>query len=231
MRARLAIVVTVASIALALASEAVADAPFQEGPADGAVFTAGDNITFAARVTSGANPGMDFYVSRDASTNPPPNGILTNWFDHFRGSQASGDPTLYTASTSSDDGWPSKPGTYYWQAVQDCAAVPLCDTASQPRSFVINAKPASSVGPGNEPKTFLKRHPKHKTHQRTVRFSFYSDVKGAHFQCLFALGWKKCKSPHVFRDLKPGRYQFKVRAVVNGVKDPSAAVWFFKVLR
>jgi hypothetical protein len=174
---------------------------------------------------------MDFYVSRDSSLDPA-TGVLTNWFDHFRGSPASSDPTLFTATTTTDDAWPSKPGTYWWQAVQGCTAPPpACDSAGPPRSFVLNPRSPSSVGPGNEPKTFLKRHPKHKTHQRTVKFSFYSDVKGAHFQCLFALGWKKCKSPHVFRDLKPGRYQFKVRAVVNGVKDPTAAVWFFKVLR
>jgi hypothetical protein len=86
------------------------------------------------------------------------------------------------------------------------------------------------VGPGNEPKTFLDKHPRHRTHNRKVKFAFSSDVAKAHFQCLFAQGWAKCRSPHIFRHLKPGRYKFKARAVASGVKDPTPASWVFKVL-
>ena len=47
---------------------------------------------------------------------------------------------------------------------------------------------------------------------------------------LYAQGWTKCTSPHVFRHLKPGRFRFQVKAILNGVEDPTPASWFFKVL-
>jgi hypothetical protein len=228
MKARLAIIVAVASISLGLAAHAFAvGAPSQVAPADAAVFTAGDQITFSGTVTAPLPAQMDFYISRDTLVQG--DGRLQNWIDVVRGNPTSGDPSVFAGSPNSDTVWPDKPGTYYWQAVyHDCTQDPDCFNTSATRSFVINPKPAA--GPGNGPKTFLKRHPRHRIHKRTVKFTFYSNVKGAHFQCLFAQGWKRCKSPHVFNDLKPGRYQFQVRAVVNAVEDPTPASWFFRVL-
>ena len=81
------------------------------------------------------------------------------------------------------------------------------------------------------PDTFLTQHPKHRTHRRQVAFAFSSDMPGISYQCLFAQGWAKCSSPHTFRHLKPGRYKFQVKAIVNGVEDPTPASWTFRVRR
>ena len=78
--------------------------------------------------------------------------------------------------------------------------------------------------------TFLTDHPRHRTHRRKATFAFSSNVSGARFQCFYADGWARCKSPHTFRHLKPGRYKFKVRAKANGVRDKTPATWIFKVL-
>ena len=82
-----------------------------------------------------------------------------------------------------------------------------------------------------KPKTFLTHHPRHRTHKRKVAFAFDSNVDGAKFKCFDAGGWAKCRSPHVFRHLKPGRYKFKVKAIVNGVADPTPASFIFRILR
>ena len=232
MRARLAIVIALASIALGVTAQAFAvGAPDQVSPDIGAVFTSGDQITFSASVTAPFPDQMDFYVSRDTDTRS--DGRLLNQIDIIPGDPTSGDPLVFTGSPNSDTLWPSKPGTYYWQAVYyKCPQYsPDCFNESATRSFQINPRPASSVGPGSEPKTFLDSHPRHRTHKRKVTFAFSSDVNGASFQCFYAQGWAKCRSPHTFRHLKPGRYRFQVRAIVNGVKDPTPASWTFRILR
>jgi hypothetical protein len=99
------------------------------------------------------------------------------------------------------------------------------------RHFTINPLPASAVTDPSQVETFLNKKPRHRTHHRKIKFAFSSNVDGAKFQCLFAQGWEKCRSPHVFRHLRPGRFKFEVRAVVNGIKDPDPAIWFFRVLR
>jgi hypothetical protein len=236
MRARLAIVIAIGTLGLLVATEALADnPPTQISPADMASFTApADGIVFQASPPLAVAPAsMDFYVARDTALDPT-TGVLSNFIDHLHGGPTS-DPTIYAASPSADVNWPNRPGTYFWQAAyHDCiqSAPPDCENESTPPiQFTINPRPASTVGPGSEPKTFLDKHPRHRTHKRKVKFAFSSDVTGAHFQCLFAQGWAKCKSPHIFRHLKPGRYKFKARAVVSGVEDPTPASWVFKVLR
>jgi hypothetical protein len=237
MKARLAIAIAiaVASIALGVTTQAFAvGAPAQVSPDIEASFTSGDRITFSASVTAPFPDQMDFYVSRDIEIRS--NGTLLNRIGIVGGDPTGGDPLVFTGSTSSDVSWPDRPDTYYWQAVyHDCAQAgpyaPGCLNVSLTRSFKIKPRPASTVGRGNEPKTFLTSHPRHRTHKRKVTFAYISDVKGAHFQCFYAQGWAKCRSPDTFRHLKPGRFKFEVRAVVNGVEDPSPASWVFRVLR
>jgi hypothetical protein len=247
-RARVAILFALGTLGFVLAASALADSvstdpPTQISPANGSPFTApADGIVFQASVPLIPTPPshMDFFISRGTDTDPT-TGVLSPHIDDIQAgtSDATTDPVIYAASPGADVNWPDRPGTYYWQAsYHDCnqSIAPDCENQSPqspnpPPSFTINPRPASTVGPGNEPKTFLDKHPRHRTHNRRVRFAFSSDVAGAHFQCLFAQGWAKCRSPHVFRHLKPGRYKFKARAVVNGVKDPTPASWVFKVLR
>jgi hypothetical protein len=87
-----------------------------------------------------------------------------------------------------------------------------------------------AAGP-RTPNTFIDRHPHHRIHKRKVAFTFSSDVTGVTYKCLYAAGWTKCHSPLTFRHLRPGRYRFKVEAVVNGVADPTPATFTFRVRR
>lgn len=232
MKARLTIVIAIGTLGLAVATEALADPPIQELPLDEASFTTpADQIIFQASTPVGANPSpnrVDFYVSRDST------GIISDPINVILGGPT-GTPSQYAGSPNSDVSWPDRPGTYYWRAAyEDCPTPYVQDCNFEvggARSFKINPRPASTVGPGSEPKTFLDFHPRHRTHKRRVKFAFSSDVAGANFQCLFAQGWAACKSPHIFRHLKPGRFRFQARAVVNGVEDPNPASWVFRVLR
>jgi hypothetical protein len=121
----------------------------------------------------------------------------------------------------------NRPGTYYWIAERfDCAAEPDCYVTSDVRSFTV-----APVPPGTIPNTVLKRHPRHRTHKRKIRFRFRASVPGASFQCFYTGGWTRCRSPQIFRHLKPGRYRFKVRAILDGKKDATPIKWLFKVVR
>jgi hypothetical protein len=120
------------------------------------------------------------------------------------------------------------PGTYYWIVERfDCAAEPDCYvTSDEVRSFTVADPP-----PGAIPNTILKRHPSHRTSKRRIQFAFRSNLPGARFQCFYTGGWTGCRSPQTFRHLKPGRYRFKARAVLNGKKDPTPVTWLFRVVR
>jgi hypothetical protein len=230
MRTPLAISVAVGTLALAFAAQAIAEPPVQTSPGPDAVFISGDPITFTATSAS-TPPGtrIDFYVSRDPGQGP--DGVLANWFDHIPGQSLGGDPPSYRGTPDQDEGWPKKPGTYYWQAAEVGCTPPQEPCESAPRSLTVNPLPASAVTSPQQIETYLDRHPRHRTRKRRVKFKFSSNIEGATFSCLFAAGWANCDSPHVFRRLKPGRYKFKVRAVVNDLKDPTPAKWVFRVLR
>jgi hypothetical protein len=229
MRARLAIVITVGTLGLAVATDASADStpPILGSPDDQVSFMApGDGIVFQASPPVGATPTyMDFYIARDPTPDPT-TGVFANFIDHIHGSAPG-----YAASPSADVNWPSRPDTYYWQAVYyGCIQPPVdCFNESATRSFTITPRPASSVSVTNPPDTFLTDHPRRRIHQRKARFAFSSDVTGASFQCFYAKGWAACKSPHIFRHLEPGRFRFQTRAGVNGIEDPTPASWTFKV--
>jgi len=92
-------------------------------------------------------------------------------------------------------------------------------------------------GAGNDytydfkPKTFLTHHPRRRSHKRKVAFAFGSNIDGAKFKCFDARGWARCRSPRVFRHLRPGRYKFKVKAIAGGIPDPTPATFIFRILR
>ena len=244
MRARLAIVIAIGTLGLAAATDALAATPpVLVSPDDGAQFTAEPGlITFRASVPTTVIPApteVDFYASKDSATDGS-TGLLSNSFVAAHGLPTGelaidGSP-IYAGSPDPGASWPTQPGMYWWQAVYYVCAPDCVVNASPTRSLTINPLPASTVipaipaNPANPPNTFLGTHPRHRTHKRKVRFAFSSDVGGASFQCFYAQGWAKCRSPHIFRHLKPGRYRFQARAVVNGVEDPTPASWTFKVL-
>jgi hypothetical protein len=192
-------------------------APEPLAPDDGDSFTVGDRIRF--RASTVARPDfMRFYVSTDTETDS--NGVLLSKTDLILGTERSDQPGVYGGGPGSAD-WAKTPGTYYWQPVyMDCSHVLDCFNEGPIQSFTVTAV-----------NTFFTRHPPHRTHKRRVRFAFSSNSARARFQCYYAQGWTSCRSPVIFRHLTPGRYEFKVRAIANGEKDPTPARWLFRVRR
>jgi hypothetical protein len=91
--------------------------------------------------------------------------------------------------------------------------------------------PESPTAPA-PPETVLSgRHPA-KTHDRTPTFRFRSPSTGATFQCKLDGGpYRRCHSPFTTKVLSFEPHTLKVRAVINGVADPTPAVLRFKVQR
>lgn len=82
------------------------------------------------------------------------------------------------------------------------------------------------------PQTKILKGPKGKVGSTTVKFKFASGEKGSTFRCkLDRKPYRVCKSPKTYRNLKPGKHVFKVRAVDRaGNIDPTAAKRKFTVL-
>ena len=95
-------------------------------------------------------------------------------------------------------------------------------SASATRAFTVDTKP---------PKTRLTRHPKRRTHARTVKFKFSSSERST-FRCkLDRRRWSRCRSPRTYRHLRPGRHRFRVAATDRaGNKDATPARYTFRVL-
>lgn len=81
------------------------------------------------------------------------------------------------------------------------------------------------------PSTKIKSGPKGKVKATTAKFKFSSPTKGAKFECKLDKGkFKPCKSPKKYKGLKLGKHVFKVRAVANGLADPTPAKRQFKII-
>ncbi|HEX7278120.1 MAG TPA: hypothetical protein VF255_00725 [Solirubrobacterales bacterium] len=106
---------------------------------------------------------------------------------------------------------------------------------------VVNPPPLSTT---TSPQTKIDKGPKKviKTRKKKakVKFRFSSSTPGVTFQCWLMrvtkgaqpaiLKFKTCKSPKIYR-LRPGRYKFRVRALVGGVPDLTPAIRRFKIVR
>jgi hypothetical protein len=126
-RARLAIIAAVGSLALAGAPGALAD-PIPVGPAEDAEFTARvGQITFQATVDAIVPPAFPGQMDFRVSSVDDPGGQLPGPDDFSAGPDTSA-PPLYQGEPDPDANWPNRPDTYYWQArYDDCAlADPVC---------------------------------------------------------------------------------------------------------
>jgi hypothetical protein len=89
----------------------------------------------------------------------------------------------------------------------------------------------SICGVVTAPSTKIKSGPKGKVKATTAKFKFSSPTKGAKFECKLDKGkFKPCKSPKKYKGLKLGKHVFKVRAVANGLADPTPAKRQFKIV-
>lgn len=78
--------------------------------------------------------------------------------------------------------------------------------------------------------TFITAGPGKNLAQGKARFSFRSDLSNPRFHCKLDRGKvRPCKSPKLYKGLKPGRHVFKVWATAGFGKDPTPAKKRFRV--
>jgi len=107
------------------------------------------------------------------------------------------------------------------------APSPMATPPPSSASTAPTVSPAASVRPGTE----LIAKPHRRIRDRTPTLRFRSSVAGARFQCSVDRGrFGPCRSPFTTRPLRPGRHRVRVRAIANGVADPTPAVSVFTVL-
>jgi CSLREA domain-containing protein len=82
------------------------------------------------------------------------------------------------------------------------------------------------------PETAIRRAPPRRVARTWAKFRFGSDEPGSAFLCkLDRQPFKPCRSPRIYRHLRPGRHAFRVRAIdAAGNTDPSAAFRRFTLL-
>jgi parallel beta-helix repeat protein len=83
------------------------------------------------------------------------------------------------------------------------------------------------------PETSIIKAPPRRAARTWAKFRFGSDEPGSTFLCkLDRRPFKPCRSPRIYRHLRPGRHAFRVRAIdAAGNADPSAALRRFMLLR
>jgi plastocyanin len=100
---------------------------------------------------------------------------------------------------------------------------PVIDTPIPP---VIDIPP-----PLSPPETKITLKPPAKTHASKVKIKFSAGGGAASYLCsVDSKAFKACKSPFTTPKLKPGNHKIRVKAVVDGLADPSPASCSFKVL-
>jgi parallel beta-helix repeat protein len=83
------------------------------------------------------------------------------------------------------------------------------------------------------PQTSIMKGPPRRAARTWAKFRFGSDEPGSTFHCkLDGRPFKPCRSPRIYRHLRPGRHAFRVRAIdAAGNADASAALRRFTLLR
>ena len=91
--------------------------------------------------------------------------------------------------------------------------------------------PPKPPKPPKAPRTRIDRHPGKKITSTMARFAF-SASESARFRCkLDGRPFGQCRSPRVYRNLKPGWHVFRVAAIgADGKVDPTPATFRWKVL-
>jgi hypothetical protein len=99
---------------------------------------------------------------------------------------------------------------------------------ASPESYTWEIQP-----PPAPPNTVITKAPKRKSKDKTPTTSFVSEpADGATFQCqVDSAAYKSCTSPYTTKKLKPGKHTIRVKAIRQGVEDPTPASASFKILR
>ena len=139
--------------------------------------------------------------------------------------------------------------TYAWQSWSDGGGRVHTVVAGQPATYVATYSKVQSEGGGDTdgppppeppkepkaskaPRTRIDRHPARKATSTVASFAFSASAPGARFRCkLDRRPVARCRSPRVYRNLKPGWHVFKVTAIgADGKADPTPAIFRWRVL-
>ena len=92
---------------------------------------------------------------------------------------------------------------------------------------------AAYVADSTAPDTSITRHPRKRTTLRKASFAFKSNEANSTFECkLDRKPFAPCASPKAYRNLKPGKHLFQVKATdPAGNTDPTPARWRWTVKR
>lgn len=140
--------------------------------------------------------------------------------------------------------------TYTWQSWSDGGDRVHVVSADSPASYIATYLKDEGAGsgddgsgegaglplqvspPGSAPaQTRIDWRPQKKTQRSTARFEFSASESDASFRCkLDGRRFGQCRSPRVYRNLKPGWHVFRVAAVAAGKKDPTPAIFRWRVL-
>jgi hypothetical protein len=81
------------------------------------------------------------------------------------------------------------------------------------------------------PNTTITAGPSGTTHDRTPTFRFHSSLANSTFRCkLDSRLYAKCSSPKTYATLSFGGHTFRVKAVKNGIQDPTPARRSFTIV-
>ena len=166
-----------------------------------------------------------------------------------------------TCATSFDHGTevtlsalPAGPGTIVWTGCDEIVGDNQCRVAmdgdkqvsarlepvlTSPEPTPPEPAPAPSPAPAPvpaEPTTPVTKLLTTKVHRDKAKFVFASRGEATKFRCALArirtkLRYKPCTSPVTYRNLDPGRYVFKVKAIGLGGADKTPVTRRFRIRR
>ncbi|HEY0390548.1 MAG TPA: hypothetical protein VGC63_02435 [Solirubrobacterales bacterium] len=178
--------------------------------------------TTAGFTYKSSEPGSSFECALDgaAFASCPTTGITFT-------SLGIGAHTFKVRAVDPSDNKDPSPAEYGFEIV--AASTPPPSLPPQAPPPLPSIPPPSAPSPQAPPQTLLSE-PARLSQDRTPTFRFHSATPGATFQCKLDGGpFRSCHSPLTTKLLSFGPHTLKVRALSNGVTDPTPAVLRFKV--
>ena len=120
-----------------------------------------------------------------------------------------------------------------YKATYTAVAEPPKEESPPPKEEkAVQSPPGVTNPPPPPPTTSIGAHPRKRTQSATARFTFSASVSAGKFRCkLDGKPFRTCRSPLVFKHLKPGAHVLQVAAVdASGVVDPTPATFRWTVL-
>ena len=124
-------------------------------------------------------------------------------------------------------------GQYAWRGWSDAGARVHSVLAEASATYTASYRDAvvSPPLPLGPPQGRIVKRPRKRTHATTAVFAFAASQPGARFRCKLDAGaYKSCRSPRVYRHLRPGGHALRVVAENVEGADPTPALFRWVVL-